>query len=210
MKKQLITVAAAALFIVSGCAADNEEGQRGTDNNNIEPVRYQNHPDGIGTRDNRNYTMQRDLEEPNRFRNINNPGNNNTRNINNTNEQTNANRYDVAEEAADLIVQRINVIDNAYVLTTDNNAYVAAELDTHQNGNNLNHKDGELTDEVKEKISSIVKSVDNNIDNVYVSTNPDFMDLADNYARDVDEGRPIEGFFEEIGNMIERVFPQNR
>lgn len=205
MKKQIISVALASLFIVSGCAGDNEEGQRGTENNNIQPVRYQNNPEGL-ERDNRNYSMQRDLEEPNRFKNI----NNDTRNINNQNEQTNSNRYDVAEEAADLIVERVDVIDNAYVLTTDNNAYVAAELDTHRNGNNLNHKNDDLTDDVKNEISKIVKSVDNSIENVYVSTNPDFLDLANNYAGDVERGEPIEGFFEEIGNMIERVFPQNR
>lgn len=206
MKKQIFTVALASLFVLTGCAGENEEGQRGTENNNIQPVRYQNNnPDGT-ERDNRNYTMQRDLEEPNRFRNI----NNDTRNINNRNEQANTNRYDVAEEAADLIVERVDVIDNAYVLTTDNNAYVAAELDTHQNGNNLNHKNGDLTDDVKNEISKVVKSVDNSIENVYVSTNPDFLDLANNYANDVESGEPIEGFFEEIGNMIERVFPQNR
>ncbi|WP_026905627.1 YhcN/YlaJ family sporulation lipoprotein [Paucisalibacillus globulus] len=210
MKKHLVGIAAAALIIASGCGADNEEGQQGTTNQNIEPVRYQNNQDGLER--NRNYTLQRDLEEPNRT-------DINTRNINNIRDQKNGeanrdgdstDRYDVANEAAELITKKIDVIDNAYVLTTDNNAYVAAELDT-DSGNRNNNKDGEqLTDDVKEQIAAIVKSVDHDIDNVYVSTNPDFMDLVNNYSNDIDNGEPVEGFFDEIGNMIERVFPQNR
>ena len=211
MKKHLVGIAAAALIIASGCGADNEEGQQGTTNQNIEPVRYQNNQDGLER--NRNYTLQRDLEEPNRT-------NTNTRNINNTNDQKNngesnrngdnADRYDVANEAAELITKKIGVIDNAYVLTTDNNAYVAAELDTDGGNRNNNKNSDQLTDDVKEQIAAIVKSVDHDIDNVYVSTNPDFMDLVNNYSNDIDNGEPVEGFFDEIGNMIERVFPQNR
>jgi spore cortex protein len=218
MKKHLIGLAAAALIIASGCNADNEQGQEGTTNQNIQPVRYKNNTDDNDQ--NRNYTLQRDLEEPRNTgintRNINNT-NNNDRNGNGdrdrvNNHDNNTNRYDVAEEAADLIVKKIDVIDNAYVITTDNNAYVAAALDTNQNGRNLdrNQNGDELTEDVKDKISAIVKSVDHNIDHVYVSTNPDFMDLANNYANDVNRGKPVEGLFEEIGNMIERVFPQNR
>ncbi|WP_047982881.1 YhcN/YlaJ family sporulation lipoprotein [Ornithinibacillus californiensis] len=212
MKKMLISVAAAALLVTTGCGgADNEESQQGTQNNNIEPVKFKNHDNALD-RDNRNYMMQRDLEEPNNYdvRNINNTTNNDNNNKNNSeNNNNDSDQYEVANEAADQLVKKIDVLDNAYVLTTKNNAYVAADLKTHQNGNNLNNKNGEITDEVKKKISSIVKSVDPDIDNVYVSTNPDFMDLANNYADDVDNGEPIEGLFEEIGNMIERVFPEN-
>lgn len=206
MKKTILGVAAAALIVASGCGAENEEGQQGTTNQNIEPVRYQNHPDGLDQ--NRNYTLQRDMEEPQRT-------DINTQNINNTNNRAdngdsnqNADEYDVANEAADIIEKKINVIDNAYVITTDNNAYVAAELDT-DNGERNNNGDN-LTDEVKEQIAAIVKSVDHDIDNVYVSTNPDFMDLANNYSNDIDNGEPVEGFFEEFGTMIERIFPQSK
>jgi spore cortex protein len=206
MKKTILGVAAAALIISSGCGAENEEGQQGTTNQNIEPVRYQNYPDGLDR--NRNYTLQRDMEEPERT-------DMNTQNINNTNNRAdngdsnqNADQYDVANEAAEIIEKKIDVIDNAYVITTDNNAYVAAELDT-DSGERNNNGDN-VTDEVKEQIAAIVKSVDHDIDNVYVSTNPDFMDLANNYSNDIDNGEPVEGFFEEFGTMIERIFPQNR
>ncbi|WP_010093786.1 YhcN/YlaJ family sporulation lipoprotein [Ornithinibacillus scapharcae] len=210
MRNKIITLAATSfLLVAAGCGNQDEEGQQGTDNNNIEPVRFQNNDD---TDYHRNYTLQRDIEEsntydgnPTQIRNVknNNAANNNGNDGNGNGEKTN--QYDVAEEAADLIEKRVKGIDNVYVFTTDNNAYVAAEVDNKQDG-----QTSELTDEVKEQISKVVKSVDHDIDNVYVSTNPDFMDLADNYANDLENGEPIEGFFEEMGNMIERVFPENK
>ncbi|HLS67663.1 MAG TPA: YhcN/YlaJ family sporulation lipoprotein [Pseudogracilibacillus sp.] len=177
-------------------------------------------------------------------------------------------RYDVSKEAADRIVEEIPDIDRAYVLTTRNNAYVAAMLDRKNmtNKDNLSYNDrdkssagmnvrnvndrnvrnrtvnegdsnerrqdnhmankrdnvrhdmmgkrdvesDEVTDEVKNQIADIVQEVDNNIDNVYVSTNPDFFDLSENYVNDVDAGKPVRGFFDQIGNTIERIFPQNK
>jgi len=68
----------------------------------------------------------------------------------------------------------------------------------------------ELTDDVKQEIKEIVQSVDRNIDNVYVSTNPDFADLTNNYVNDFNDGKPVRGMFNQLGNMIERLFPQNR
>src|SRR5699024_3429765 len=71
-------------------------------------------------------------------------------------------------------------------------------------------QDDQINTELKRDIAEIVRSVDSNIDNVYVSTNPDFVDLTNNYIDDIDAGHPIRGFFDEMGNMIERIFPQNR
>jgi len=85
-----------------------------------------------------------------------------------------------------------------------------------QNNNDMTNRRGndnfndDLTADIENEIADIVQSVDNNIDNVYVSTSPDFFDLADNYVDDMDNGRPIRGFFDQIGNTIERIFPQNR
>jgi spore cortex protein len=214
MKKKLFCIAAATLIVLTGCGNgngnDDAEGQRGTANQNIDPVRYRDHDDADNY--NRNYTLQRDLEEPNNVntRNINNVNNRNNGTNDNGMNNNNQNRYDVADEAADKIVDQIDVIKRAYVLTTDNNAYVAAELDTNNNRNRLSDSGDALTDDVKKKISTIVKSVDNDIDNVYVSTNPDFMNLTNNYVNDMDQGQPVEGFFDQMGNMIERIFPQNK
>ncbi|SDK49021.1 YhcN/YlaJ family sporulation lipoprotein [Sediminibacillus albus] len=82
--------------------------------------------------------------------------------------------------------------------------------DTGTNMNNNQNGNNEVSDEVKEQVSKVVKQADDNIENVYVSTNPDFVNLTNDYVDDVNNGEPIEGFFEQFGEMTERIFPQNR
>src|SRR5690625_1034146 len=83
--------------------------------------------------------------------------------------------------------------------------------DNHMaNRKNRDVESDDVTDEVKNQIADIVQDVDNNIDNVYVSTSPDFMDLTENYVNDMNDGKPVRGFFDQIGNTIERIFPQNK
>ena len=69
---------------------------------------------------------------------------------------------------------------------------------------------GNLTNELKGKISKKVKETDNNINNVFVSANPDFVDRMRNYGDRIQNGEPIEGLFEEFGETINRIFPNQR
>src|SRR5699024_7656998 len=76
-----------------------------------------------------------------------------------------------------------------------------------------NHRDPEEeveTDGEEKAKEEIVQDVDGDIDNVYVSTSPDFLDLVGNYSDDMDNGKPVRGFFDQIGNTIERIFPQSK
>ena len=200
MKWKVLSIAAATFLTLTACqATDNNARDNATGpNDNIEQTRFYNNA-GEGMTNVRNYTLDRNSEQSQNRDNGNNRANEH-------------NQYDISEEAAERITNEVNDIDRAYVLTTDNNAYVAAILDTDNRNANRGTRDngGELTDEVKEKIGDIVKSVDNGIDNVYVSTNPDFIDLTNNYVDDVNNGEPVEGFFDQMGNMVERLFPQNR
>lgn len=107
--------------------------------------------------------------------------------------------YQVAERAADEIVQ-LAFVQSAYVLKTENNAYVAAVL---ENGT-------ELTRTMEHQIAQAVRRVDDTVDHVYVSTNPDFIDRVDTYIDDLRQGRPVEGFVEEFSEIIERLFPNAR
>jgi|SRR5690625_934270 len=250
IKYLLFGVAIALLLITVGCQGtqNNEEGMYDRNNQNDQ---YEN------TRNNNNrYNNMTDNNRNNRYNNVtdgdrttrNNRNNtlDNQRIENRTDRMSNrGDRYEVAEEAADKITDDIDEINYAYVLTTQNNAYVAAVLNDDKNNdntdnnksvrndrdNNPDRKKGEshardnnrnfqnisndtdaddLTDEVKDEISDIVQSVDNNIDNVYVTTNPDFANLTNDYVNDMNDGRPVRGFFDQIGNMIERIFPQNK
>ncbi|RPF50133.1 YhcN/YlaJ family sporulation lipoprotein [Aquisalibacillus elongatus] len=110
------------------------------------------------------------------------------------------NNYEVANRAADKIANELNEIDDAYVLAGDNNAYVAVELE-NDNENN------EVDEQVKDKVADVVKNTNEDIDNVYVSANPQFFDMVNNYVDDVRNGDPVEGFFEEFNDMLNRIFP---
>lgn len=208
MKLKLMSIFSVLLLTLIGCQAADTGQQDDGNNPNVDQTAFPNNTNDNMIGD-RNYTIDRDADRRSNFMS--------NRNNERMNDDTrNDSRYEVSKEAAEKITEKVKEIDSAYVLTTDNNAYVAAQLDNNdrrgqaRNNENNRNEDGELTEEVKSKISKIVRSVDRDIDRVYVSTNPDFLDLANNYANDLDEGRPIEGFFDQIGNMIERLFPQNR
>ena len=119
-------------------------------------------------------------------------------NINNVRDN-NDSRMRVADDAAKKVTD-LKEVDTANVIVTENNAYVAVKLSpTSQN---------EDTNSIEHKISQRVKSTDRDIDNVYVSENPDFYDRMNTYASDIRNGRPISGFFNEFTETIRRVFPK--
>lgn len=109
----------------------------------------------------------------------------------------NQSRMRVADKAADRIVS-LPEVDHANVIVTNDNAYVAARLVDNRNG---------LSRDIERKIARQVKSVDRDINDVYVSVNPDFYDRMTNYSNDIRNGRPVEGFFDEFTNSVRRVFP---
>lgn len=112
--------------------------------------------------------------------------------------------YHVAKDAANRIEKNVEGVDNVYVLKTRDNAYVAAELDNPQGDKN------EVSDEMEQQIKKAVKASDQDINNVYISTNPDFVDLTNNYVENSRNGEPVEGFFREFGEMVDRIFPDQR
>jgi YhcN/YlaJ family sporulation lipoprotein len=109
------------------------------------------------------------------------------------------NRIQIAEQAADKIAQ-LNEVKQANVLVTNRNAYVAAALDANQ----------QLTRDIEDRIAQQVKATDPNIQNVYVSTNPEFVDRIRTYVAEVRQGRPVAGFFEQFSEMVQRIFPNAR
>lgn len=115
--------------------------------------------------------------------------------------QTSAgNRVDIAKNAADKIV-RLPGVKQANVLVTGRNAYVAALVNTPQT---------DIPRQLEEQIAGEVRSTNPNIQHVYVSTNPEFVDRVSRYVQDVGQGRPVAGFFEEFSAMVQRIFPKAR
>ena len=120
----------------------------------------------------------------------------------NTNDgHDNQSRLEVADEAANRVAD-LEEVDNATVLVTDRNAYVAAVL--------TNQSETELTSDLENRIASAVRDADQDIENVYVSVNPDFVERMNEYGTKIDEGQPVEGLFEEFTEAVRRVFPDAR
>jgi YhcN/YlaJ family sporulation lipoprotein len=110
------------------------------------------------------------------------------------------NRIQIANQAANKIVQ-LPGVKQANVLVMRRNAYVAALVDA---------KHDPITQKLKDHMAQQVRATDPNIHNVYVSTNPEFVDRINRYVADVQQGRPVSGFFEEFSNMIRNIFPTAR
>ena len=183
MKKSAIAALLLPLLFTAGCGMGNQ----GADNN----------------RRNQDNALQNVTNRDNDRTNV-----NDGRNVNdqmNVTDNRDANREDnnmeVADKAADKVAE-LKEIRSANVITTNRNAYVAVVLKGNPKGN--------VTNELKEKISKKVKETDNNINNVFVSANPDFVDRMTNYGDRIQNGEPIEGLFEEFGETINRVFPNQR
>jgi YhcN/YlaJ family sporulation lipoprotein len=110
-------------------------------------------------------------------------------------------RLEVADKAASRIV-KLAEVDIANVIVTNRNAYVAVVL---KNGAN-----GEVTDRLKKKITDQVRATDQDIRNVYVSSDPDFVNRMEGYGNRISEGAPRDGLFEDFTDTVRRVFPNNR
>ena len=208
--KTLMVTATLSTLLLAGCGTDNanDTAMRNQDNT-LRNVNYNPNNNNGYPNSNNNYGY------PNGNDNVINRADRNNNGINITVEITlvliwaiaitmvnnNQNRMTVADKAAEKIVS-MREVDQANVIVTDNNAYVAAKLANH-NGNRL-EKD------IENKISDVVKSTDQNIDNVYVSVNPDFYERTTSYANDIRNGRPIAGFFDEFNTLVRRIFPTER
>ncbi|WP_172369448.1 YhcN/YlaJ family sporulation lipoprotein [Sporosarcina jiandibaonis] len=103
--------------------------------------------------------------------------------------------------------------------TADNNADTDTNTDTGTNNdadtnnnanNNHNSPDQVLSPDLENKIAQQVREVHDNIQNVYVSLNPDFVDRMNEYVEQINQGDPVEGFFEEFTEAMRRVFPDAR
>lgn len=66
---------------------------------------------------------------------------------------------------------------------------------------------GNVTREMKDRIADVVKQHNADIQNVYVSANPDFVERVNGYGEKFQAGHPMAGFISEFSTMVERMFP---
>ncbi|MDR6224997.1 YhcN/YlaJ family sporulation lipoprotein [Desmospora profundinema] len=99
-------------------------------------------------------------------------------------------------------VAKLDRIDSATVMLMGRTAYVAVVFDKDYTGG--------MTNKVKDQVSKRVRQTDPNVDRVFVSANPDFVDRMGDYTRDIQQGRPIAGLADNFMEMVERTFPAAR
>lgn len=150
---------------------------------------------GCGNDDDNNGTAMNDNNNNNTENNL------NADNIGNNSDERNKADLDVADKAAEKI-KDMKEVKRAVVMKTDENAFVAVQLEGNQ-------EDG-VTNKLEDKIADRVKDTDSEIDNVYVSSNPDFYDRFTNYADDIENGKPISGLYDEFVETVTRIFPNSR
>lgn len=180
MKKMLrIPMTLLLIFLLVGCGTNNK------DNN-----------DTVNNDQDANVDTNTTDEHVNEDHADNNTGNNTNNNASNDMNATGDNKIEVADQVAD-DVATMEEVESANVLVTNANAYVAVVL-----------KEGtEGTKEIENKIAEHVRKGNQDFNNVYVSMNPDFVEQMTDYGNKVREGEPVEGFFEEFTDAVQRVFP---
>lgn len=180
--------------VLAGCGTANNNDRFTSDDNRPLGVRYNpddnrdgvnNVNDGIGVNDNRNDGFGTNTDN----RNNDNMVNDDNQNI------------DLADDVAEKVTD-LKEVDDASVLVTNRNAYVAVKLS--------DQGDREMTKDVQKKIARKVRDTNHDFDNVYISENPDFYDRMRGYGNDIRNGRPISGFFDEFTDTVQRVFPNAR
>jgi len=209
-KIMLISLILAVVFATIGCTAqpdnlDRTQTRIGIDNNNNALRRNNRNDTDLNDNNMGNITDdsigREDTMERNRLRNniVNNGLNNNNFNNNlNTDMNNNGNNVELSRRIADR-VEDIQGVNKAYVLISGNTAIVGVDMD--------NNAEGQVTRNLKQKIEKAVKRVDNDIDNVSVTADPDLLTRIQNMFEDMDKGNPIRGFTDEFQEILRRITP---
>jgi YhcN/YlaJ family sporulation lipoprotein len=97
-------------------------------------------------------------------------------------------------------VAKMKEVDTATVVITGNTAMVGVQFDKQYKG--------KMTTKLKEMIDNRVKKVDNDIDNVAVTAEPDLFSRIKTLASDIEGGKPLTGFVQEIQEILNRINPR--
>lgn len=133
-------------------------------------------------------------------RNLNNNLNNRNINDNNLNNRDNL-VSDRSDEIADK-VSELKEVNRAAVVISGNTALVGVNITDNVEGN--------MTNNLKDRIEDVVRATDNNIRNVSVTANADLYSRIENIGKDMRNGRPLSGFAEEIEEILRRINPITR
>ncbi|MDD2574308.1 MAG: YhcN/YlaJ family sporulation lipoprotein [Bacillota bacterium] len=103
---------------------------------------------------------------------------------------------------ADKLADRIEDLDNiedATVIISGSTAYVGVDMDENLQGR--------MTDALKERVIDRAKKTDMMLNRVYVSADSDTVTRLKNYAKDIEDGKPISGIIQQIDEIFRRPAP---
>lgn len=139
-------------------------------------------------------------------------------------------------DRAEQQVEQMKEVDDAHVIISNNNAYVAVKLTNLDNeegnrtnngvvnrqgdgrntdnghagaengDNNTNYRYSKVSSKFEQKVADQVREADNKIHEVYVSANPDLYNELTTYANDINTGGNNDGLFEDFNDMVNDFF----
>lgn len=121
----------------------------------------------------------------------------NLTNMNNTSNNVNKTGLRVVDEAEEN-VQNLHEVKSANIIIKNRNAYVAVVMDDDFHG--------ELYPYIEDQIAQQVREADASIQNVYISSNRDFVRQMSQYRDQIQNGRKAEGMNGGFNKMVHRVF----
>lgn len=100
------------------------------------------------------------------------------------------------------VAERERGVKSATVVLAGSTAYVGVNLD--------DNVEREQTGQVKRNVATKVKDTDARVARVLVSTDPDIVTRLERIAGEVEQGRPITAFTDEIEELNKRMTPTSR
>lgn len=104
-----------------------------------------------------------------------------------------------AQKLAETIPTKVANINSATVVFAKEMAYVGIDLYANLSGTEAEN--------VKKEVAKIVKEENPDIKTVYVTEDADTFTRLQKIAKDIENGKPLSGFLEELQNMFQRVTP---
>jgi YhcN/YlaJ family sporulation lipoprotein len=121
----------------------------------------------------------------------------NLTNMNNTSNNVNKTGLRVVGEAEEN-VQNLHEVKSANIIAANRNAYVGVVIDDDFHG--------ELSPYIEDQIAQQVRETDATIQNVYISSHPDFVRQMNQYRDQIQIGRKAEGMNGGFNQMVRRFF----
>lgn len=126
------------------------------------------------------------------------------RNLNNDLNRSMTNDSGSTSGQSNIIAKKIEDFDEvnkATVVITGETALVGVDIKS-----NL---EGEITNSLKDKIEETVREYNKNIKRVSVTADPDLFSRIRNIGVDINNGRPLSGFANEIEEILRRINPMD-